>query len=286
MSGKGQMLRFRIISGVVLVGFLLAATLWLPLSWLAVVFEVIAELGAAETLGLLKYAGIEREQGVGVVAAVLLACSPWSGVWWDPDPFGGKGAMLVLVCFVATLLVVVLIRKKGRPLQSIPATLLAVLYAPFLLSFLAWIVVDCPEGDGRHLALYMILVVKVTDIGAYFAGSALGRHKAFPQISPGKTWEGCMGGVACATAASLLVWRVTGGSLGSWTFGAMDALILGLILSVAGILGDLVESMFKRAADVKDSGDWIPGMGGVLDVIDSLLLASPVLYLYVHVLQA
>jgi phosphatidate cytidylyltransferase len=187
--------------------------------------------------------------------------------------------------FVVVLALVVLFRRNSKPLESVPATLFIVLYAPFFLNFLAKVVTDWPEGDGRYLALYMILIVKMTDIGAYFTGRAIGRHKVFPRISPGKTWEGCIGGVIVATIAGIVAWWAVRGDFGVLTLRIADAVALGVLLSIAGILGDLIESMLKRAAGVKDSGEWIRGMGGVLDVIDSLLLASPVLYVYVHILR-
>ena len=279
------MLRFRIISGVVLGGALFAAALRLPLSGLSVAFAVVAALGAAETARLFKSAGIKHEPGIALIAAVLLIFSSWAEQWWGAGLIVGQAESLVLVGFVILLVLVVLFRRDSKPLESVPATLCIVLYVPFLLNFLAKVVTDWPEGDGRYLALYMIFIVKMMDIGAYFTGRAIGRHKVFPRISPGKTWEGCIGGVVFATTLGAAVWWVFHGDFGVLKLRFVDALALGVLLSIAGILGDLVESMLKRAAGVKDSGEWIRGMGGVLDVIDSLLLASPVLYVYVHLLR-
>lgn len=279
------MLRFRIISGVVLGGALFAAALRLPLSGLSVAFAVVAALGAAETARLFKSAGIKHEPGIALIAAVLLIFSSWAEQWWGAGLIVGQAESLVLVGFVILLALVVLFRRDSKPLESVPATLCIVLYVPFLLNFLAKVVTDWPEGDGRYLALYMIFIVKMMDIGAYFTGRAIGRHKVFPRISPGKTWEGCIGGVVFATTLGAAVWWVFHGDFGVLNLRFVDALALGVLLSISGILGDLVESMLKRAAGVKDSGEWIRGMGGVLDVIDSLLLASPVLYVYVHLLR-
>jgi len=279
------MLRFRVISGVVLGSALLAATLWLPLSWLCVPFALVAALGAVETARLFNHAGIDHEARIAVVAAVLLICSSWIERWGGVQRGGEEVATLVLMGFVVVLALRVLFRSDSKPLESFPSSLCIVLYAPFLLTFLAKVVTDWPEGDGRYLALYMIFVVKMTDIGAYFTGRAIGRHKVFPRISPGKTWEGCVGGVVVATVASVVVWWFADGDFGVLTLRIGDALALGILLPIAGILGDFIESMFKRGADVKDSGESIRGMGGVLDVIDSLLLASPVLYVYVQILR-
>ena len=159
---------------------------------------------------------------------------------------------------------------------------------------------DAPDQAGLWLLLLVLLVTKASDIGGYFVGSTLGRHKLVPSISPGKSIEGTIGGiVASAAAAALLVMAATPASL-SLTQGAagpdplglrsatllladlprgsplVRAAILGGCLSIAGLLGDLVESSFKRDACVKDSGKVIPRFGGILDLVDSPLFAVPV----------
>ena len=137
------------------------------------------------------------------------------------------------------------------------------------------------------MILYLIAVVKASDTGAYFTGRFLGRHKLIPRLSPNKTWEGLAGGFLFSLIVSLLFWWFAGGQLGVVSLRVWDAAILGVLLAGSGVIGDLVESMIKRNADIKDSGHLIPGMGGVLDVLDSLLFGAPVLYAYaVLVLRA
>ena len=118
------------------------------------------------------------------------------------------------------------------------------------------------------------------DAGAYFVGCAHGRHKLIPRISPAKSWEGLGGGVAAGTLASLLYFWIFHGPLSSIRMNGWDAVVLGVLLSVIGTVGDLTESLFKRAAGVKDSGTYLLGMGGLLDVLDSVLFAAPTLYIY------
>jgi phosphatidate cytidylyltransferase len=130
------------------------------------------------------------------------------------------------------------------------------------------------------MLIYMIMVVKVSDIGAYFVGCRYGRHKLFPRVSPAKSWEGTLGGLLSAVAMSVAIFFIFGGTLGPVRLRLTDAIILGVLLAVCGIFGDLLESLMKRAAGLKDSGTLIAGMGGVLDVIDSLLPAAPALYFY------
>jgi phosphatidate cytidylyltransferase len=136
-----------------------------------------------------------------------------------------------------------------------------------------------PNTGGR-LILALYLIVWLGDSAAYFAGSLLGRHKLAPRVSPKKTWEGAGGNLAGNLAAAFLV-RAT--VCPQWT--AVDAVAIGLLLGTVGQLGDLVESTWKRSAGVKDSnmgGMAIPGHGGMLDRIDSLVFAAPALYAYVH----
>ena len=127
-----------------------------------------------------------------------------------------------------------------------------------------------------------MFAAKFTDIGAYLVGCAIGRHKLIPRISPGKSWEGVFGGVLVGTlVGTLYVWglRDVFAPLGlTW----LRALPLGLVLSVCAVVGDLTESLFKRAANVKDSGGVVPGMGGTLDVLDSILFTAPAVYLFLR----
>ncbi|MFM7101704.1 MAG: phosphatidate cytidylyltransferase, partial [Verrucomicrobiota bacterium] len=135
----------------------------------------------------------------------------------------------------------------------------------------------------RYYVLYFILVTKFSDLGAYCTGSLIGRHKMIPRLSPGKTWEGFGGAIVISTGASVLFAHLAGPHLKGMTL--PHALILGVLLSVAAVVGDLIESLFKREAGVKDSGKLFPGIGGILDLLDSLLFNAPLMYLYLrHVL--
>lgn len=270
------MLKHRFISSTFIVALLLAIALWMPGRYLTLVVAAIGAVGAWETAGFLAAAKIPHQRLLGVAG----------GVAWVLAAGWGRGHVpelesLVLTAVLVAAALAAMARPDGQPLVSVPATLFIVLYAPFLISFIIGLLHGF-GGDGRYLALYMILVVKVADTGAYFIGSAYGRHKVFPRISPAKTWEGCAGGVAVATLASAGVVWAAGGDFGVVHIPLGQGILLGVLLASAGIFGDLLESMFKRAAGLKDSGCWIRGMGGVLDVIDSLILAAPVLYVYLR----
>jgi phosphatidate cytidylyltransferase len=198
------------------------------------------------------------------------------------------------------VLFTVMVRAVGKAqiseaLASISGTFFGVFYVGWLLSH-AVLLRDFhriatskwgPEAtsrldpdSGAFLLIFTLAAVVLCDAGAYFAGRAWGRRKLAPKISPGKTVEGALGGVAAGTVAALLCkgtfdvfWPELSRGMPWLLAGAF-----GLVLSVAGMIGDLVESLLKRDAALKDAGHLLPGMGGVLDRIDSALLAIPVMY--------
>jgi phosphatidate cytidylyltransferase len=171
------------------------------------------------------------------------------------------------------------------PLETMAYTLFGLLYVMWLFNFITKIVYVTPRGPhgeitGHFYVLYLIVVTKFSDMGAYVTGSLIGKHQLVPHISPKKTWEGFFGALAFSTAGSFgLVW-IAGPHLGyiHWH----DAAILGVLLGFAAIIGDLAESLVKRATEMKDSGGVLPGIGGVLDLIDSLLFTAPLLYFYMR----
>ena len=175
-----------------------------------------------------------------------------------------------------------LFEDLGSALASQALTWLGALYLGLGLGFqLKLFLTDStlPNTGGR-LILALYLIVWVGDSAAYFVGSLLGRHKLAPRVSPKKTWEG-VGGNYLGNVAAAFIIKVT--VCPQWT--VVDAVAIGLLLGTVGVLGDLVESTWKRSAGVKDSnmgGVSIPGHGGMLDRIDSLVFAAPALYAYVH----
>lgn len=279
-------------SGLLLVAALGVALLWAPAVSLWVLLVTIATIALLEFYHLLDLAGIPSFRVVGVVCGVGLITLTWLACvrHWahDPEP------LWLAACVLLVLLRFLPHKNNGQPLATMACTLMGILYVPLLFNYFtklgfAW---NPPELLGRvdvtggALVCYLVAVVKTTDIGAYFVGSLCGRHKLIPRISPGKTWEGFFGGLAAGLAMSLLLRALFHGHCGLLPLRLADAMVLGLLLPLAGTAGDLTESMLKRAAGAKDSSVVIPGMGGVLDVLDSLLFAAPVLYAYARYVMA
>lgn len=178
-------------------------------------------------------------------------------------------------------------RSNTAGIVAISTTLFGLMYVPWLLNFIQKInyfpFPPAMVGDGKYYVIYFILVTKFSDSGAYAVGSLIGKHKMIPRISPGKTWEGFGGAIGVSTLGSVLFAHFFRAHLMGMNW--IHAVILGIVLSVCAVVGDLIESLFKREAGIKDSGRFFPGIGGILDLLDSLLFNAPIMYLYLrHIL--
>lgn len=173
-------------------------------------------------------------------------------------------------------------------LLAVAATVLGFGYIPFLFNFTAHLIFAVPGGldvpgrvsePGAFLLLWLLAVTKFTDMGAYLTGSLIGRHKMIPHISPAKTWEGIGGALFFAQLAGcglFALFRAELAFFGGWK----HVVILGFLLAILAVIGDLAESIVKRALNAKDSGRMLPGIGGSLDLIDSVCFTAPALYFY------
>lgn len=194
---------------------------------------------------------------MGLIALIALA-QPMNGAWSSAAIF-----VLALV-FAATT------RKPNRPWRIAGL-------AFFGVATIAFLAIRGSSGVGIWAGVFLVSVVWMTDIGAYFVGRIVGGTKLSPDVSPSKTWSGAAGGLACGTVSGLIVW-----SLAGWAMDTPSPFVIGLLISVivsiSGQLGDLGESAIKRRFSIKDSGDIIPGHGGLMDRIDSLTVAGIVLW--------
>lgn len=212
---------------------------------------------------------------VGVPASIALALLP---VWTQPVTWpGGDVALLVLAAaVVATFLTQMAAFRLETAARRIAGTLGGVLY----LGALAGGLLAVRVRFGVPALVWVLVVVKGMDIGAYFTGTAIGRHKIIPWLSPGKSWEGLAGGLILTAIVAAALNRVLGLDLA-----IPAAVVAGLVLGVVGQVGDLCESLLKRDAGRKDSAALIPAFGGVLDLVDSPLVAAPVGYVLLAVLS-
>lgn len=312
------MLRWRLILGPLLIA-LLATLCWAdaqaehPGIWLVPLAVVLCLLATRELLGLLRAGGgrpLAWTVYLGTLLPLLAACAPIAWLEYPADcPVGRLGWLAGgLVAGLLVALVGEMLRytsadqtsagqtsgpdpatAPGNTTANLAAAAFSILYVGGLLGFLVQLRLLPVAGNvsrgGLLAMLSMVIVVKATDIGAFIAGHVWGRRKLAPRLSPGKTWEGAAGGLVFAVACALLSLGPLATSLGVVSDRGLlpwlgPALLYALLVSVAGIIGDLAESLLKRDAGVKDSSSWLPGFGGVLDVLDSLLLAAPVAYFY------
>jgi phosphatidate cytidylyltransferase len=252
------------------------------------IMMTLAGFGLAEFYGLVEKRGLICFKAWGVFGGLLLMASTFFylsglfGVHEAPAKANDFETSLLIVFVLGLCLRQFVSKSNTAGLLAISTTLFGLMYVPWLLNFIQKINFF-PKANGTYYVLYFILVTKFSDSGAYAVGSLFGRHKMIPRISPGKTWEGFAGAIVLSTLASVLFAHFAGEKLTGMNW--KHAILLGILLSVAAVIGDLIESLFKREAGVKDSGHYFPGIGGILDLLDSLLFNAPLMYLYLrHVL--
>jgi phosphatidate cytidylyltransferase len=212
-----------------------------------------------------------RELGTFFAVALLL-------LFYFRAPSAAPAAVLVaLAAFVVATLAAAMLRGAPfeRMIGSAGATILGVLYVVFLGGHVVALRNGFQPTLARHLLFFFLLVVMGSDAAAYYTGRALGRHKLAPEVSPGKTWEGAAGGMIASLAAAALAHY--------WFFNELSlraALPLAAVMNALGVVGDLTESALKRGSGSKDAASILPGHGGLLDRLDSLLFNAPLLYYF------
>lgn len=246
-------------------------------------------LGSVEYFKMLRSAGVACFPRFGILLGAVycgvLHASYFRGV--APPPDLGIFAIFIAVAGAFTLQLRHPIKDR-EPLVAVAATVLGFVYVPFLFNFATRLVFLTPGSEfgkvaesGAFLLLWLLAVTKFSDMGAYITGTLIGRHKMIPHVSPGKTWEGFGGALVFSqlAACGLFAWFPSDlAVLGGWK----HVVILGFGLSILAVIGDLAESIVKRSLDAKDSGRMLPGIGGALDLIDSVCLTAPALYFYLN----
>ncbi len=257
-----------------------AATLWfLRANGIVILATLMSVFTLREFYRLMRGCGYVSFEKFGIVAGALITLAPWleAKTHWPAYHLIGLATAVFSVRLLGE-------RTPEQRVDALGSTLFGLIYVAFMLSYFVRIVVPLPNDtitpDGRLLlCLWLIATAKFSDMGGLLTGMAIGKHKMSPVISPKKTWEGFVGGLlASMGVAALLAW------LGrAYLPPHMTPLVSALVaipIALLSVVGDLVESVIKRRADLKDSGALLPGQGGFFDTTDSLILVAPVGFLF------
>ncbi|NGM60994.1 phosphatidate cytidylyltransferase [Sphingobacterium sp. SGG-5] len=263
----------RAITGFFFVVLLIGATLLGPEVF--VVFFSLIGIGCLyEFYGMVSKGTVKPQVLWGILTASVLGLLiglhcvgmiPFAKVW-------------LIVPMFSMMCIVSLFQKRERPFDDIAYTSLGIGYA--FLPFLFFVALGFVQGSfNPYIPLGFLIILWSNDTGAYLAGRSFGKHKLFERISPNKTWEGLIGGVVFALLIAInLAQYFEGLTSGQWA-------TMAVLIGIFGTFGDLVESMFKRSLGVKDSGHILPGHGGLMDRFDGLLLAAPLVFLFLLIWQ-
>jgi phosphatidate cytidylyltransferase len=252
-------------------------------------------IGSVGIVGLWEYFRMVEQSGRRCFTAFGLVCAAASFVGsffalrTNSQTEAYDFENVVLLVFLFGVIARQMFRPTGKhaPLESMAYTLFGLLYVAWLFNFITKIVYVIPRTSqgatmGQFYVLYLLVVTKFADVGAYLVGSRIGRHQMMPHISPSKTWEGFFGAFIFSTAVSCLLIFLMPKHLALLNY--FHGTVLGLLIGVAAVVGDLGESIIKRSTGVKDSGFLLPGIGGILDLIDSVLFTAPLLFFYLRFL--
>ncbi len=277
----------RTITGVFFVAAIVVCFLDPRAMAMTFLFTIITAMTIYEFTGLVNQReGIATNRFICSAAGgfLFVAMVGFCSNWTPPTVF------IPYLITILYLLVTELYAKNGDPIGTWAFSLMSQLYIALPFSLLAVLAFQT-HPDGRvvynfALPLSVFVFLWINDSGAYCCGSLLGKHKLFPRISPAKSWEGSIGGGIFVLAAGALIWWLTErNGLNGRELNMIEWMGLGLVVAIFGTWGDLVESLFKRTLGIKDSGNILPGHGGMLDRFDSSLLAIPAAVVYIYTLQ-
>lgn len=276
----------RTISGVVLLGIVLGAAYGGKFAFGAFLLLIVV-VGMWEFYNIAAATGASPHRTLGLAAGIVLFVTSFfifDGFVSDVRSADSVdmliGGILYFSVLIPLCFVVELFYDSETPLRNVATTLMGIFYVAYPMALMLFIPILITGEWQPESFLFYLFIVWGNDVFAYLVGIAFGKHKMAPRISPKKSWEGFVGGVAGAMAMGAIGSFVVGGPLGMW-------LGLAAVVAITSVFGDLVESMFKREADIKDSGRIIPGHGGILDRFDALLISSPFAFVYLigaHVL--
>jgi phosphatidate cytidylyltransferase len=261
----------RVLSSLALAPILFVVVWLLPPAYFTGLVVFAAAIGQYELYGMAKARGITPLTTAGIVLGSLIVVNFYRSLY----PYVGGPLFWITLSVLAVMVTRLFSRRAVEgALEDIAVTVAGIFYVALLFGFQVAIHAGAP---GKRWLIFLYLVIWASDTGAYYVGTAFGRHRLYEKISPKKSIEGLVGGMLASMIIALLckVWLVP-------SAGLIEAAVLGVLLAAFGTVGDLVESLIKRSAGVKDSGTLIPGHGGILDRMDSMLFAAPFLYYYLR----
>jgi phosphatidate cytidylyltransferase len=251
---------------------------------------MFAGIGTWEFYGLLNAGGVKTSTKWGIVSGLVFVAATWYNALGKHFTYQGWSLSdsalwcILLIVIASNFFRILAYPDLRKGLDSCMGTILGLVYVPLLWSFVVRLFLSGDPSKPGWAAFYLILCMKMADSGGYFFGTRFGRHKLAPVISPKKSWEGLGGGIVFCLAVNIVWWILSRGRINSAiSFSLTDALALSVLFPLVGTAGDLVESLFKRAVNVKDSNTMVYGLGGILDMIDSILFAAPLLYSYIEI---
>lgn len=278
MSDKMRNLLTRSLSGVVLIAVVLAAAYGGKYSYGALLCVILC-VGMWEFYRIAAASEAKPQVMTGLVAGITLFVIGFAYFVGDASATEVDWAMIIggttyFILLIPTIFIIELFRNSTTPLRNVATSLMGVWYVAFPLTLMLFIPLMLGGGVWRAEAfLFYLFIVWANDVCAYLVGITMGKHRMCERISPKKSWEGFFGGVAGAIGMGAIGASVVGGSTAMW-------IGLAAIVALTSVLGDLVESMFKREAGIKDSGNILPGHGGMLDRFDAVLISSPFAFTY------
>lgn len=261
-------LQTRSISGIVYIGIIIGCLLWgiIPFSFMGAFFAVVATLELKKITGAL----ITRNTLITVLDCWGVGLLSFG---WMLVPLWGWLVVMIM------RLVAELYLKNSNPVSSLANSMMTQLYIGLPIALM----VELSESYGAYLVLAVFIMIWLNDTGAFIVGSTMGRHRLFERISPKKSWEGFFGGLVFNIIAAILYWSY--GNPGIMHHSVCAWISLAVLVTLFSTWGDLIESLIKRSLHIKDSGNIIPGHGGILDRIDSLLLVMPATFVFMTALE-
>ena len=285
MGDKLKNFLVRTASGAVLLGIVLAAIFSGVWGYGALLLAVTI-IGVWEFYGLARAKGSEPQRCMGMLMSLALLFAGFISslyIYGETDDENVLGLGVSLLLIFAMLLVITFVievfRNRQTPMYNIATTIMGAVYVALPMAILTILptglnaIIYMGEGWIPWVFLFYLFLVWGNDVFAYLVGVTMGKHRMCERLSPKKSWEGFAGGVAGSAAVGAIAASVLGGSYGVW-------IGLAIVVALSSVVGDLIESMFKRDAGVKDSGAIMPGHGGILDRFDALLISSPFAFVY------